>query len=198
MDTSKKIHTMVLSALLIAVGTLIPIISPIKIIIPPASFTLASHVAIMIAMFVSPFVAVATALGTTLGFLLYGFPFPIVLRALTHVIWALAGAWYLKKHPNALTSIWKIFVFMLVIDTIHSFAEIAVSIPFYFGSNANNFVYMIFGLIGVGTFIHSSVDFILSVAAWKILVRNRSISSCSNIKEISMKVESKEPIIQKV
>lgn len=44
MSQSNKIHTMVLSALLIAVGILIPIISPIKVILEPMSFTLASHV----------------------------------------------------------------------------------------------------------------------------------------------------------
>lgn len=65
MNTHKKIQTMVLSALLIAVGVVIPMISPIKIQVGPMSFTLASHVAIMIALFVSPAVAIAVALGTT-------------------------------------------------------------------------------------------------------------------------------------
>ena len=120
MGQSKKIHTMVLSALLIAVGILIPIISPIKIILEPMSFTLASHVAIMVAMFVSPFVAVATAAGSTLGFLLYGFPMPVVIRALSHVIWAFVGAWYLKKHPGTLNSLWKTILFLLGVSCLHA------------------------------------------------------------------------------
>ena len=110
---------MVLSALLIAVGILIPIISPIKVILEPMSFTLASHVAIMIAMFVSPFVAVATACGTTLGFLLYGFPMPVVLRAFSHVVWAFAGAYYLKKHPETLNNVWKSLLYMLGVALLH-------------------------------------------------------------------------------
>ena len=61
MSTTKKIHTMALSALLIAVGVVIPMFMPIKLVIPPASFTLASHVAIIVAMFVSPFVAITVA-----------------------------------------------------------------------------------------------------------------------------------------
>ena len=73
MNTHKKILTMTLSALLIAVGVVIPMISPIKIAIGPMSFTLASHVAIMIGLFVSPNVSIAVALGTTLGFYLAGF-----------------------------------------------------------------------------------------------------------------------------
>ena len=47
MSHSNKIHSMVLSALLIAVGILIPILSPVKVMIEPMSFTLASHVAVL-------------------------------------------------------------------------------------------------------------------------------------------------------
>lgn len=192
MNTSNKIHTMVLSALLIAVGILIPIISPIKVIIEPMSFTLASHVAIMIAIFVSPFVAVATAAGTTLGFLLYGFPLPVVLRALSHIIWAFAGAYYLKKHPETMTSLWKTSVFSIVIALIHAAGEIVVAVPFYFGTTTNSFIYMVFGLVGVGTIIHSCIDFIISIAVWKILVKNKSIASVANVKDVTMRLGNKE------
>ncbi len=48
-------------------GVIIPMVMP-KIMIPPASFTLASHVPLFIAMFFTPGVAVAVALGTTFGF----------------------------------------------------------------------------------------------------------------------------------
>ena len=49
----------VMAGLLTAVGILIPMISPLKIVIPPASFTVASHVAVFIAMFISPAVGIA-------------------------------------------------------------------------------------------------------------------------------------------
>ena len=74
MNTHKKIYTLTLSAILIAVGTVIPLFMP-KVIVGPMSFTLASHVAVMLALFISPSVAAAVALGTTLGFLIAGFPF---------------------------------------------------------------------------------------------------------------------------
>ena len=48
---NKNVSRMVLSAMLIAVGILIPVIAPIKILIEPMSFTFAYHVAIMVAMF---------------------------------------------------------------------------------------------------------------------------------------------------
>ena len=51
-----------LAGMLIAIGIVIPMFSPIKIIIEPASFTLASHVPVFIAMFISPMMAAAVAL----------------------------------------------------------------------------------------------------------------------------------------
>ena len=78
MNTHKKIQTLSIAALLIAVGTVIPLFMP-KIIIGPMSFTLASHVAVMIALFISPAVAIAVSLGTTLGFMIAGFPFVVVM-----------------------------------------------------------------------------------------------------------------------
>jgi niacin transporter len=84
------------SGLLIAVGIIIPMFSPLKILLEPASFTLASHVAIFIAMFISPGMAASVAVGTTLGFYFGAFPIVVVLRAATHVVFAVAGAMYLK------------------------------------------------------------------------------------------------------
>ena len=92
----KNTKTMVIAGLLCAVGIVIPMFSPIKVVLEPASFTLASHVAVFIAMFISPAVAVCVALGTTLGFFIGGFPIVVVMRALTHVIFAYFGAVYLK------------------------------------------------------------------------------------------------------
>lgn len=54
MNTRTQTKHITIAALLIAMGILIPMISPLKIILEPASFTLASHVATMIAMFLSP------------------------------------------------------------------------------------------------------------------------------------------------
>ena len=90
MQSKTNTFNLALTGMLIAVGIVIPLFSPVKIILEPASFTLASHVAIFIAMFISPAMAVAVSLGTTLGFFLAGFPLTVVLRALTHVIFALA------------------------------------------------------------------------------------------------------------
>ena len=72
MKSKTNTFQLALAGMLIAIGIVIPMFSPIKIIIEPASFTLASHVPVFIAMFISPMMAAAVALGTTLGFLLGG------------------------------------------------------------------------------------------------------------------------------
>ncbi len=186
MNTHKKILTMTLSALLIAVGIVIPMISPIKVQIGPMSFTLASHVAIMIALFISPKVSIAVALGTTLGFFLAGFPDVVVLRAFSHVIWASIGGYYIIKHSDLFQSPIKTLAFNLAIATIHAIAEMIIVIPFYYGAGMDlqAFCYMVFGLVGLGTIVHSSVDFIISLIVWKALSQNTSISNISTVKKV--------------
>ena len=57
MQSKTNTFNLALTGMLIAVGIVIPLFSPVKIILEPASFTLASHVAIFIAMFISPAMA---------------------------------------------------------------------------------------------------------------------------------------------
>ena len=82
MDIRKKTQFMTMTALLTAIAILIPIIMPFKIVIPPASYTLGSHIPIFIAMFLSPLMAAFVIIASSLGFLMAGYPMVIVLRAL--------------------------------------------------------------------------------------------------------------------
>lgn len=187
MNKNQTVHTMVLSALLIAVGIIIPMVSPLKLIIEPASFTLASHVAIIIAMFVSPSVAISVALGTTLGFFLGGFPLTVVLRALSHIVWAFAGALYLKKNPDTFTKMGKSIIFILLIGLLHAAGEVVIVTPLYAGSMlSEGYLYSVFTLVGIGTIVHSTVDFVISIAVWKVLVDMKSITRISNVKEVKL------------
>ena len=70
MNTRKKTQFMTMTALLTAIAILIPIVMPFKIVIPPASYTLGSHIAIFIAMFLSPLMAVFVILASSFGFLM--------------------------------------------------------------------------------------------------------------------------------
>ena len=115
MNTRTQTKHITIAALLIAIGILIPMISPLKIILEPASFTLASHVATMIAMFLSPGIAVAVAFGTAVGFMLGGFPLVVVLRAATHMIFSYVGAKYIQKHPEMAHDIKKSLLFSFVL-----------------------------------------------------------------------------------
>ncbi|MDD3931571.1 MAG: hypothetical protein PHT04_05300, partial [Eubacteriales bacterium] len=119
-----QLYLMVVSAMLIAIGIIIPILSPVKILLEPASFTLASHVAIFIAMFISPISAVAVSIGTTLGFLLAAYPIVIVMRAAVHIIFALAGALILRKNPTILDRTVPLILFSTLISLLHGISEL--------------------------------------------------------------------------
>lgn len=175
MKNRQRTRKITIAALLIAIGILIPMISPLKIILEPASFTLASHVSIFIAMFISPYVAVAVAIGTAFGFLLGGFPIVITLRATSHLIFAYFGAKYLVKHPDTLDNNKSKWLYSFIIGVIHSVCEVIVVSAFYFGGNLPASYYdqgvlmSVMGLVGIGTVIHSMVDLELARIVWRAL-----------------------------
>ncbi len=177
MKRNNNLNSMAISALLCAIGIMLPIISPLKITMEPASFTLASHVAIFIAMFISPATAGFVALGTAAGFLMAGFPIVVVLRAASHIVFAIIGALYLKKYPGTMNSSKSSFIFSFVIGVMHSICEVAVVMPFYFGNSmtsgyyAKGFLVSVVLLVGVGTVVHSMVDFYLSQVIWKPITK---------------------------
>jgi len=163
------------TALLCAIGILIPMFMPIRVLIEPMSFTLASHVAIFIAMFISPACAIAVTIGTTMGFFFAGFPIVVVFRAGSHIVYAIFGSLYLKRHPGLLDKNFQLLFFSFVIAIIHAVAEALVVIPFYFsgalnpGFYARGFVVGIIVLVGVGTVVHSIVDFLIARIVWRPL-----------------------------
>ena len=159
------------SGLLIAVGIIIPMYSPLKLILEPASFTLASHVAIIVAMFISPAMAASVAIGTTIGFYLGAYPIVIVLRAATHVIFATAGAAYLlseKRKAKLCSSFFSLRIYSFLVALAHSLCELVVVSVFYFyGSMGpkyyeHGFFTSVLLLVGLGTIVHSMVDFELA------------------------------------
>ena len=165
-----QLQTFVMAALLCAIAIMIPIFCPLKVVIPPMSFTLASHVAIIIAMFISPSVAVVVELGATLGFFLAGLPPVIALRALSQVFFVVVGAYWLKKKPNTFESFGSMSIWVLVTGVIHGVAEALVGTYFYFYGTidqAKGFFFTIVILVGVGTLVHHIVDFTISYFIWK-------------------------------
>ena len=173
MNKRNQATKLTITALLMAIAIIIPVIMPIKIVIGPASYTLASHVPIFIAMFFSPAIALMVTLGATVGFFIGGFPIVIVLRALSQVVFAYVGAKILEKKQNEiLGSFWKSQLFSLGIGLIHALGEVIIVSLFFFGiigvtDTSNGFFYTVFLLVGVGTLAHSLVDFFIAQYIWK-------------------------------
>ncbi len=163
-----SVQPMVYASFLIALGILIPIMMPVRIVIGPASYTLGSHIPVMLAMFISPKVAVMVALGTAFGFFLTA-PFIIVMRAFTHVVFAYFGALYLEMSPQSIQSNKRMWVFNVVLGVLHAACEVLVVTIFFMMDNSGEAVYTpaffqtVIVLVGFGGFIHSLIDFSLSL-----------------------------------
>ena len=196
-----SVRELTISALLIAMGIIIPMVMP-RITIGPASFTLASHVPLFLAMFFSPGAVVAVALGTGFGFFLSATPI-IALRALSHLIFAVIGALYLKKNPNIVLKNGqftlfngKFQLFNLMIGLIHSAVELVVVTVFYTMGNlpetyyTDGYMYSIFLLMGVGGIVHSLIDYNIAYFVAGSLSRAFDIPVFSTAKNIFRKKDS--------
>lgn len=184
MNRSKSVLHLAVSALLVAIGILIPLISPVKIYLGPAgSMTLASHVAIFLAMFISPVTAAAVALGCTVGFFI-STPLPIALRALTHLVWAVLGALWLKKHPGTLYRPTKSVVFCVLIAIIHALLETAIIMVLFFGTDLiadkGGLWLTVFLPVGVVTLLHSSVDYVIALLVWRPLRKLKGVQAIAS------------------
>lgn len=190
MNTNNKIKTMVIAALLCAIGIVIPMFMP-KVVLGPMSFTLASHVPVFLAIFISPMVAAIVAVVTSFGFLFAGFPIVIVLRAFSHLIFALIGALLIKKQRETLCTVGGTLGFGLLTGLIHAVSEVVVVTAFFFGgamgqaTYQQGYWYAVFFMVGVGTLIHSSIDCAIAVFVWKHVQSVIQIPVCARVKPIS-------------
>ncbi|AWL26853.1 TPA: hypothetical protein U1B35_001190 [Streptococcus suis] len=168
-SSKKSVKQLSISAILTAFAILIPLMMPIKIIIGPASYTLASHIPLFIAMFISPATAIFVALGSSLGFFLAGFPIVIVFRALTHLFFLTLGAVLVKRFPILMDS--KRFLLLGIgLNLLHGLGEYIVVMVLTSGeqTSATYWITML-GLVGVGSAIHGLLDFSLAYYFWKML-----------------------------
>ena len=147
---------------------------PLKVVIPPASYTVASHVPIFLAMFLSRKSAACVVIGSTLGFFVAGFPLIIVMRAATHIFFALFGAWYLKNHMEVLSNDLSFVTFNFVCAIIHAIGEVVACLLFYTTTTLPNIdlMYVVFVLVGGGAFVHSMVDGYISLYIYKAIPKS--------------------------
>jgi niacin transporter len=169
------------AALLTAIGIAVPLFSPLRVVLEPASFTLASHVAIFIAMMISPGIAAAVTAGTTLGFFI-SFPLVIALRAASHIVFALAGGIYLSVRPDILDRAAGARVFSFAIAVLHAACEVVVVGGFYFWGGMGEsyyqrgFIHSVLLLVGLGSIVHSMIDFDIALMIYKVLRKQRGFA----------------------
>ena len=174
MKTTLKTKDMVVSALLIAIGILIPMIftgPPFRIIVGPYTATLMAHVPVIIAMFISPWTAIFTAVGTTFGFF-FTAPVIVAVRAASHIAFAILGAYLIKKGM-------KLIPVTLITGVIHAVFEGIVVMIFYLGGLSDPTAgYTISALVWItilGTFAHHCVDFAISYAVGGALAKAKML-----------------------
>ena len=177
-----KISTkdLVVTALLIAIGIIIPTcFGFLRVILPPAfTASIMAHVPIFIAMFISPLSALLTAIGTTIGFLVSGVDIVVTARAGSHIVFALIGAYLIKKK-------YSLVVVGIVTAILHALFE-ALTVYIFLAcgiTNANgaSFVTVAFYTTGIGTLIHSVIDYILACIIGFALSKARAIPSLPKV-----------------
>lgn len=165
---------MVITALLIAFGIIIPTaFGFLRIVLPPAfTATLTAHVPIFISMFISPLSALLTAIGTTIGFFVCGTPIVVAVRAASHIIFALVGAYMLKNKCS-------VVLCGIVTMLLHAVFEAAVAYAFLaFGwTEGNTTAWISAYTTGIGTLIHHALDYVIAVIIIKALAKAGALKS---------------------
>ncbi len=177
---TNKLNTknMVITALLIALGIIIPTaFGFLRVNLPFFTATITAHVPIFVAMFISPASAIFTAIGTTIGFLLTGTPLLVTARAASHIVFAIVGALMVSKKMS-------IVYVGIVTAILHAVFEIIVAYIFFIFGLANpgaSLVSYIFITIGVGTLIHHIVDYIIAIVLIKALAKTKAIKDIPSL-----------------
>ena len=174
MKTSIRTKDLVLTALLIAIGIIIPVyFGFLRVTLPPAfTATLMAHVPIFIAMFISPWSALFVALGTTLGFL-FTTPLVVAIRAASHVVFALVGAWMIRKRYN-------LVLVGIVTALLHAFFEgltvyLFIMIGLTPATEGTPVLVTAFYFTGIGTLIHDMIDYIIACGVGVALANAKMI-----------------------
>lgn len=175
MSTKTRTHNMVLTALLIAIGIIIPIyFGFLRVILPPAfTATLMAHVPIFISMFISPWSALFTAIGTTLGFALSGLDPVVTARAGSHIVFALIGAFMIKKRFNLLSVgiVTAVLHALFEAITVYLFLSLGWSVA----KGDASFFSIAFYTTGIGTLFHDIIDFVIACTVGIALAKAKAI-----------------------
>ncbi len=159
MNTKK----LAMAALLTALAIVIPFAVFFKVIIPPFSATLGSHVPMFISMLLGPKVAIMAGLGSAFGFFLNLGPL-VGARAFMHVFVGVAGSMLIKKGM----SFGKVSA---ITAPLHGLLEVLVVMPFIKFD-----VYNLLIITGVGTVLHHFADAFISYVIINILQKSSVVN----------------------
>ncbi len=178
MKKALNTKSMVITALLIAFGIIIPTaFGFLRVILPPAfTATLTAHVPVFIAMFISPMSAIFTAIGTTIGFQFSGLDPVVVVRAASHIVFAVVGACMVQKKINILLT-------GVVTALLHAAFEaltVYVFLALGWTQGSGSFVSIAFYTTGIGTLIHHAIDYIIAIALLKALSKTGAVKALPN------------------
>lgn len=159
---------LVAGALLTGLAILIPMIVPIKVVMPPFSATLFSHVPLILAMFINPVIAVLVALASALGFLSSLGPI-VAARAAMHVFFVVAGAIMVKKNCN-------VYVTLLVTMVLHTLSDMLIvallcGLGLFSLGQAMSAAQTV---IAIGTSIHHVVDYAIALLIYMVISKTNS------------------------
>lgn len=167
-----KMREFTITGLLTALAIIIPMIMPVKVLMPPFTATLASHLPLIVSMFISPFSAIITAIGSAIGFYVTMSPI-VAARAATHVIFTVAGAYMIRKRANA-------YLVILVTMILHSVSDMLI-VYIIAGAagmasllNDQTMGYVMW-VIAIGTSIHHLVDYAVAIPVINILNKAKFI-----------------------
>ena len=167
MKRNQKVRNVAIAGILSALGILIPMLSPFKIMVGESSYTLASHVPIFVAMFVSPIVGIWVTLATAFGFFLSGMPLTVTVRALSHLTFVIPGSLIVRRVSFNTPS--KRILLNLTLALIHGCAEFTAVALLNMRSLNGTVLFSYFLFLGLGTIAHSFVDFVLALQIVKPL-----------------------------
>lgn len=152
MNVNRRLRELIIGAMLAALSTIIPVqFSFLRVVLPPFTATLTSHVPMFIAMMISPFAAVIAGIGSVMGFIFSGLDLVVAARAASHIFAGLVGALIVKRGGSMFTA------FALALP-VHAVFEALVVLPF--GYN----MYSALVVVGLGTAIHHAVDASISAS----------------------------------
>lgn len=177
MKKNLNTKTIVNSGVLIALSIIMPYFMP-TITLSFTTFTLFSHVPVIIAMFISPITGLLACVGTTLAFFLKS-PLHVALRAATHIIFVMVGSIMIKLGKGRKT--WYYIIFLgIMLGLIHAVSEVFAIFFYRLAMEMELSAYYIIVEVGLITLMHHAIDYTASLIVYQACAKARLVEDKFN------------------